>query len=114
MNGAGNEALHVGAAAAIETTIRFRQRERRIVPVLPVDRHHVRVSRQHDASAIRRSNRGEQVGAARVPIGFGCNALAANANARQQGVDIVQQRSIRRFAEGLESDQLGEYVAWCG
>jgi dienelactone hydrolase len=44
------EALHVGTAATVEQAIALGQLERVRMPVLIVDRHHVRVAGQHHAS----------------------------------------------------------------
>ncbi len=47
------KALHVGGATAVESVADDRRRERRRVPRLAVDRHHVGVSRQNDAASRR-------------------------------------------------------------
>ena len=45
-----DEALHVGRAAAVDATVGVVRAERVARPVLPVDRHRVGVTRQHDAA----------------------------------------------------------------
>ena len=51
----GDEALHVGGAAAVEPAILLRHVERVGVPVLAVDRHHVGMPGEDQAAAYRRA-----------------------------------------------------------
>ncbi|KAG1248014.1 hypothetical protein G6F65_019854 [Rhizopus arrhizus] len=92
---AGNEPLHVAAAAPIEQPVFLDELERVRAPVLAIHGHHVGVARQDDAAllvAVLRRQSGEQVG------------LGALGVVRQPRIDAL---AFEPIADGFDQGKIG-------
>ncbi len=102
-----DEALHVGGAAAIEAALILGQHERIGRPILVVDRHHVGVARQDQPAAIRRPDRGEQIGLAPVVVE---GQPRGDAEPVQIVADELDRGQVGIAADRVETDQPPQYV----
>ena len=86
----GDEALHVATAARIQAAVAFGHRKRVGVPLLAIDRHHVRMAGQHDAAL-----------SAAIPGGQGRKqiGLVAFGRAEQLGLDALRGQAIAHFLD---------------
>ncbi len=102
------KALHVARAAAVEPPVLLRQRERVGAPRLPVDRHDVRMRRQHDAARLGRPDQ-------RVEVRLGAlvvhHPVARDAVAAEVVLDEVDQRQVRLARDGREGDETLQHLA---
>jgi hypothetical protein len=101
---AGDEALHVGAAAAIEAPrcIVAAQHERIARPALAGHRHDIGVSRQGDPAIARGPDRREQVGLRLCRIE---NAGTGDSVTVEPAGDEFDQRKVRLRRSGVEGDK---------
>ena len=106
-DGAGDETLHVGRAAAVEAAVRLAHLKRRYGPVLAVRRHHVGVAGEDDAIIGFRADRGEQVCLLSGGIG---DDLAGDPEIVQQAGDMIDQRPVGIAAHRRKCDEVGKDV----
>ena len=99
---AGEEALHVGSAAAIEPAVALGDGEGFGRPALPVDRNHVGVAGQRDAGDASRPDGGVEAGL--LPVGRR-HDLADDAVLEQVVLDETDQRHVRLVARRVEADE---------
>jgi len=102
-----DETLHIGGAAAVQAPVILGQHERIGPPILIVDRHHVGMARQDQPAAIRRSDRGEQIGLAPVVVE---GQPRADAEPVQIVADEVDRGQVGITADRVETDQPAQYV----
>lgn len=107
----GDEPLHVGGAAAVEPAVALDQLERIVAPVLADNRHHVGMSRQHQAWAVLRSDGDPERG---LLSGFVDDALALDAERGEIALDVGNQWQVGAIADGVEGDEVGEEFADTG
>ncbi len=108
---AGEEALHIGGAAAIEPAAALDETERIAVPALAIDRHHVGMSRQRNAGDALGADGGEQ---ARLLAILGRHQLAGDAVPREVVGDEADERAIGIAAGGVERDEPFQYLGRSG
>jgi hypothetical protein len=102
---AGNETLHVAAAAAVQEAVFLDQLERVRAPVLAVHRHHVGVARQDDAAllvAVLGRQGGEEVGLGALGV---VRQPRIDALALEPVTDGFDEGKIGIAAGGVETDQ---------
>ncbi len=99
---AGEKALHIGGAPAIEPVVLPPHGERVARPVLAVDRHDVGMAAQHVAGPVGGADRGEQVGLGAGRVG---DDDALHPEAGQIGLDEIDDVQVRTAGDGVEADQ---------
>ena len=105
---AGDEALHVGGAAAVEAAVAFGQGERIARPALAHDRDHVGVARQRDAALAIGADGGEQIRlAARVVV----DQPHRDAQRVETIGDEFDELEVGLRRDGVEADEPGEQLA---
>ncbi len=97
-----DEALHVGAAAAVEAAALDFGAERVERPVLAVPRHRVGVAGDDHAGALAFADGGEEVGLLPVVVE---GERARDAVARELVADEVDQAEVRLAADGVDLHQ---------
>ncbi|KAG0924481.1 hypothetical protein G6F32_013894 [Rhizopus arrhizus] len=105
-HGAGDEALHVGAAPSINAPIAQGCLERRRGPGLPRHGDHIGVAREQDAGHIQRAHGRVQIaapGVLRVR-----HQRGRDAGLRQQFPHTLDEFDVRRQRDGLEREQFAQ------
>ena len=106
-DGQADEALHVGAAAAVEAAVLDLRAERIDRPVLAVPRHGVGVAGDDHAGRLARAERREQV---RLPPLVVEGQPARDAVAGQLVADELDQREVRFPADGVDADERARHL----
>ena len=109
----GEEAFHVAGAAAVEPALALVDREGIARPFLAVDRHHVGVAGEHDATlavgrpAVGRPDRGEEI---RLRAGLVVHEARRDAVLREIVAHPMDQREIGIAAGRVERDQAAQHL----
>ena len=100
---AGNEALHVSRAATIVVATAGAQLKRIAAPVLPLDRHHIRMPRKRNPRLVLRTNGGPEIGLPAILI---VNQRRGNPQAAEFFCHKINQRQIAVPADCGKRDKL--------
>ena len=105
---AGEEALHVAAAAAVEAAAALGQGERVAGPGLVGGRHDVGVGGQHHPARDVGADGGVQAGLVAVRVG---HPRRGHAVGGEVGLDERDQLQVGGVRDGVERDQPGQHLA---
>ena len=100
-----DKALHVAGAAPVKAPVALGQGEGVVGPDLPLHGHHIRMAGQDIAAGVLRADGGEERG---LLAGFVGDARAGDAQLRQIGFDIGDERQVALVAHRIESDEIAE------
>ncbi|MNF81924.1 hypothetical protein D3C84_642160 [compost metagenome] len=104
----GNEPFHVRRATPVQAPFLFRQPERIDRPGLPVNRYHISVAREHDATGFERADGREQIG---LGAFFVEEQLTLHTMPGQIRLDETDQFQVGIAADSGEANQAFQQVA---
>ena len=106
--GAGEEALHVAGAAAVEPAVAGGEGEGVGGPGLALDRHHVGVAGEHDAALGRGADERGERGLVAAGVGV---AEARDAEAGEIVLDEADQVEVGAGGHRRKRDETGQHLA---